>query len=48
MATTIRVDERTRDRLFAHKTPGDSYDDVVAWLLDEVDEHRRQPMVRDV
>lgn len=36
--TTISVSEEVADKLHSLKNRGDSYDDVIRWMLSEIDE----------
>ena len=47
MATTISVDEGTRDQLKKLGEKGDSYDDIVKQLIDQYIESRYQKLEED-
>lgn len=47
MATTISLDEDTRDQLKSLGEKGDSYDDIVKQLIDEYIESRYQKLEED-
>lgn len=47
MATTISVDEETRDRLKKLGEKGESYDDIVKQLIDQYIENRYQKLEQD-
>lgn len=47
MATTISVDEETRDRLKKLGEKGDSYDDIVKQLIDQYVENRYSKLQED-
>ena len=47
MATTISVDEDTRDRLKKLGEKGESYDDIVKQLIDQYIEGRYQKLEED-
>jgi predicted CopG family antitoxin len=47
MATTISVDEDTRDQLKKLGEKGDSYDDIVKQLIDQYIESRYQKLEED-
>ena len=47
MATTISVDEDTRDRLKSLGEKGDSYDDIVKQLIDQYVESRYEKLEDD-